>query len=307
MSFIETNIRPLIKNVRKTDLAWRYVLNLLPTIKYMISGNGRLDSIESEILRELDENGIVITTVSELFGDTSQFEELDSEVSRVLQLRKAEIEELRSVANDDTAIGSKTFILELLGGDVVFDERSIFARIALNNSLLNIADSYLRMTSKLRYYNVWQTFASSGAARESQLWHFDREDRLILKVFLYLDDVDEGAGPFTYAPGTHKKGRYRAIEPEYFVEGGVRRTTDEQMNAVFAEDKWISGIGKKGTLILADTRGFHKGGESRTKDRLMYTCMYTSPASESKRLINYPTDLDLSCLTPKQIRALQHK
>ncbi|MGB7201860.1 MAG: phytanoyl-CoA dioxygenase family protein [Pyrinomonadaceae bacterium] len=294
-------LRRFVKNI---DPVWRFYSNFSPTLRYMISGNGRLDSTQSEILRELDENGIVITTVSELFGDTSQFEELDSEVSRVLQLRKDEIEELRSMANDDTAIGSKTFILEVLGSDVVFDERSIFARIALNNSLLNIADSYLRMTSKLRYYNVWQTFASSGAARESQLWHFDREDRLILKVFLYLNDVDEGAGPFTYAPGTHKKGRYRAIEPESFVEGGVRRTTDEQMSEVFAEDKWIKGIGKKGTLILADTRGFHKGGESRTKDRLMYTCMYTSPASESRNLVSFSDDFDKNSLDRRQLGAL---
>lgn len=307
MNIIEKNIRSVVRNVKRSSLAWRYGLNLVPTIRYRTGGNGRPDSIERDILHSLDSNGIAITSVSELFGDTSQFEELDSEVSRILTSRKDEIDDLRSMANDETTIGKKTFNLEILGSEVTFDANTIFARLALNNSLLNIADGYFRMTTKLRYYNVWQTFASDGAARESQLWHFDREDRFILKVFLYLSDVDDGAGPFTYAPGTHKKGRCRSIEPAHFVAGGVRRTTDEQMRAVFPKDEWIKGTGKKGTLIFADTRGFHKGGESRTKDRLMYTCMYTSPASESKWLINYPTDLDLSSLTPKQIRALQHK
>lgn len=307
MNILEKNIRSLEKSLKKRDLVWRYGLNLRPTIRYVIGGNRRLDPIESKILRELDANGIAITTFSELFGDTSQFEELDSEVCRILNSRKDEIDDLRAVANDETAIGAKTFNLEILGSKVTFDKESIFSRMALNSSLLNIADSYFRMTTRLRYYNVWQTFASNGAPRESQLWHFDREDRFILKVFLYLTDVDEGAGPFTYAPGTHKKGRYNAIEPESFLEGGVRRTTDEQMRVVFPEDRWIPGIGKKGTLIFADTRGYHKGGEARTKDRLMFTCMYTSPASESKRLINYPKDLELSPLSQKQIRALQHK
>jgi hypothetical protein len=160
------------------------------------------------------------------------------------------------------------------------------------------------MHAKLRYYNVWKTFASTEQARESQLWHFDREDNYILKIFLYLDDVDEGAGPFTYAPGTHKKGKYRAIEPEYFLEGSVRRTTDDQMNAVFAEDRWIRALGKKGTIIFADTRGFHKGGEARTKDRLMYTCMYTSPASQSKNLIKFDENFDRSAMDTRQLRAL---
>ena len=79
------------------------------------------------------------------------------------------------------------------------------------------------------------------------------------------------------------------------------------MNAVYPEDKWVRAVGKKGTIIFADTRGYHKGGEARTKDRLMFTCMYTSPASESKRLIVYTEGLDLTTLTPQQRRALQHK
>jgi hypothetical protein len=160
------------------------------------------------------------------------------------------------------------------------------------------------MRAKLRYYNVWYTAASSVEARESQLWHFDREDNYILKVFLYLDDVDEGAGPFTYAPGTHRKGKHWGISPEFHLEGGVRRTTDDQMKKVYPEEKWIRAVGKKGTIVFADTRGYHKGGEARTKDRLMFTCMYTSPASESRQLLQVPSDLDVGALSKRQLRAL---
>jgi hypothetical protein len=88
------------------------------------------------------------------------------------------------------------------------------------------------------------------------------------------------------------------------MEGGVRRTTDDQMNAVFPKENWKKGTGKKGTIIFADTRGFHKGGEARTKDRLMYTCMYTSRASESKELLKIPSDLEASILSTEQLRNL---
>ena len=271
---------------------------------YRFAKTTGLTVAETRVINELDSAGIAISSVDKLFGSDLNLRELDSEVGRILEIRKDEIDSLRSLVDDESEIGSKTFNLEILDRELKFDAECVFARFALNRSLLNIANAYFGMYAKLRYYNVWQTFASNGLPRESQLWHFDREDNYILKVFLYLEDVDEGAGPFTYAPGTHKKGRYRNITPEYFFEGGVRRTTDDQMKAVFSEDQWIRALGKKGTIVFADTRGFHKGGEARTKDRLMYTCMYTSPASESKNLIKFGENFDRSTLDARQLRAL---
>jgi hypothetical protein len=158
----------------------------------------------------------------------------------------------------------------------------------VNPAIVKIADAYLQMYSRLRYYNVWYTFATNTAARESQLWHFDREDNYILKIFVYLRDVETGTGPFTYAPGTHRKGPHWNQKPDSFNENNVLRTADDQMNAVIPRERWICATGKKGTIVFADTRGYHKGGEARTDNRLMYTCMFTSPASDSKQLMRYP-------------------
>lgn len=300
---MNSRTRSIIKSVKKTDLVWRYGYNLSPTLDYKFKNKSRLSSVERSIIDTLNSDGIAITSVEELFEDQSQFQSLDTATKVLLENRKQEIDDLKTQVNDP-AIGSKTFNLEMLGSELTFDSESIFAQFALNPRLLNIANAYFQMYAKLRYYNVWKTFASQGMARESQLWHFDREDNYILKLFLYLDDVDEGAGPFTYAPGTHRKGRFRSIEPEFFMEGGVRRTKDEQMDAAFPKEKWKRGTGKKGTIIFADTRGFHKGGEARTKDRLMYTCMYTSQASESKELLRIPANIRGRDLTPDQLRNL---
>ena len=296
-------MRSIIKTIKKTDLVWRYGYNFSPSMDYKFYGKNSLSDTEKNVIDTLNSDGIAVTTVDELFGDGSEFQALDSATRILLEDRKAEIDSLKASVNDPD-IGSKTFNLEMLGSELTFDPESIFAGFALNSKLLNIANAYFQMYTKLRYYNVWKTFASQGCARESQLWHFDREDNYILKLFLYLDDVDEGAGPFTYAPGTHRKGRFCSIEPEFFMEGGVRRTTDKQMAAVFPKEKWRKGTGKKGTIIFADTRGFHKGGEARTKDRLMYTCMYTSRASESKELLTVPSDLNSDTLTTDQLRNL---
>ncbi|MGH9947778.1 MAG: phytanoyl-CoA dioxygenase family protein [Pyrinomonadaceae bacterium] len=299
------NIRALFAPFKRTELVWRYGLNFSPTLDYKLGRGGGLNAVEKGIVNTLDRDGIAFSSINELLADGSQFDELETATKNLLDAKTGEFENLRSRVNDESEIGNKTFNWEVLGSELSFDSGCAFARFGLNDTLLNVANAYFGMIAKLRYYNVWKTFASNGAARESQLWHFDREDNYILKMFLYLDDVDEGAGPISYAPGTHRKGSSRAIKPEYFIEGGVRRTTDEQMNAVFPKDRWVTGVGKKGTIVFADTRGFHKGGEARTKDRLMYTCMFTSPASQSKRLITFPPNLETDSLTDKQIRALQ--
>src|SRR5262249_40807299 len=149
------------------------------------------------------------------------------------------------------------------------------------DGILKVANSYLGMCARLRFYNVWQTFSTNAEARESQLWHRDREDRLIFKAFVYLEDVPEFAGPFTYALGSHPKGNEKR-KPRSFLEDGVERSTDAQMAEVIPPERWVSGVGQKGTIVFADTRGYHKGGLARTEDRIMYTCMFTSPASESR-------------------------
>lgn len=294
----------MLRSVKKTDFVWRYLFNRIPTRNYRFGNRKPLTAAECEIVERLDRDGIAVTTISSLFEDGSRFDELDFAVNKLLGDKKNDIVDLKLGAGNSSTIGVKTFNLEMLGSELMFNAADVFARFALSEPFLNIANAYLRMHALLRYYNVWYTAASSSTARESQLWHFDREDNYILKVFLYLDDVGEGGGPFTYAAGTHRRGKFRSIAPEYFDEGGVKRTTDEQMEKVFPRKEWIRCTGKKWTVIFADTRGFHKGGEARTKDRLMYTCMFTSPASESKQLIHFPSGMDTTDLSKREIGAL---
>lgn len=297
-------LRQLAKKGQKNELIWRYGFNFFPSFQYRFTHPFATDDEATEVVDQLNENGIAITSVNEFGGHVEYFSELESSVCGILESRKTEIEELRARADDTDAIGEKTFNVELLGSPFKFDSESTFARFSLQDAFLDIANAYLGMIARLRYFNVWYTFPTRSKARESQLWHFDREDNYILKVFMYLNDVDEGAGPFTYAPKTHRKGALWNIQPEHFHEGGVQRSTDEQMAAVVPKEKWIRATGKKGTIVFADTRGFHKGGEARTGERLMFTCMFTSPSSRSKALLNFQANDEYLNLSRRQRRAL---
>lgn len=242
------------------------------------------------MLSDLDRNGLAITSFARLFGSDQSFDELFNAFKDLQHSQSAALSEARANATVD-AIVKKNFIYEYLGRNPVINPQEVYARFALHDRILQIANAYLGMYTRLRYFNIWHTFANSGAPRQSQLWHRDREDRYILKVFVYLSDVDEGAGPFTYAAGTHAKGKIRRI-PESFLEGGVQRTTDNQMAQVVPMDHWIKAKGVRGTIVFADTRGYHKGGLARDRDRVMYTCMFTSPASESEEFLRRPARIE---------------
>lgn len=264
---------------------WKYGFNLKSTMAYLLDHTEPTGEA-ARILSELNQNGIAISSVDKLLPNSSLFGELCEQVDQLEQSFSPKLEAARLAANHDTE-SLKTFIFKLLGETPVLDPESVYARFALQPEILQIANAYFGMLTQLRYYNVWHTLASQSRARESQLWHRDREDHLILKLFVYFDDVDEGAGPFTYAPGTHRKGPIKQ-EPQTFMEKGVQRWQDEQMIPIVPAEKWIKALGKKGDIVFADTRGCHKGGLARTKDRLLYTCLFTSPTSQVAELFNRP-------------------
>lgn len=307
MSSLKSKLRKIIRSLRNWELIWRYGFNFLSTLEYALSETRSLTRAEESILTNLNRDGVAVTSIDMLLTDTSEFDRLGVAVEGLLKAREKEIAALGSQAADLTQIGSKTFNLELLGSELRFDSADVFCCFPLISPILNIANAYMRMYALLRYYNVWYTFATATAPRESQLWHFDREDNYILKVFVYLKDVGIGTGPFTYAPGTHRKGPHWNRKPESFSECNVQRTSDEQMNAVIPQEDWITATGKRGTIVFADTRGYHKGGAARDDHRLMYTCMFTSPASDSKRLLSFPDLSTFKALSRKQRFALNDR
>ena len=275
-------LRGLARVSRKRELTWRYGFNLAPTLRFQLHRPSLLGE-SARVLASLNRDGVAVTSDRALLGPSSCFSELTAEVLRLQDCLKDRIAAARLEAAATAEIGKKTFQLQYLGGAPALDPQSVCARFGLQPSILQIANAYFGMLTRMRYYNIWHNFASQTSPRESQLWHRDREDLYILKVFVYLSEVDAGAGPFTYAPGTHRKGRVRQ-EPEYSLEGDIRRSNDAQMAAIVPPDHWVTCRGGSGTIVFADTRGYHKGGLARERERILYTCMFISKASDVKDL-----------------------
>ena len=95
------------------------------------------------------------------------------------------------------------------------------------------------------------------------------------KSFVYLDDVDEGNGPFAYIPRTQKSHARRIVKQ---VRQGVSSTgfTPEELGGLLKQEVRITG--QAGTLILADVRGIHRGTPQVERSRsALVSYMFPEP------------------------------
>lgn len=259
--------------INRNAFTWRWLSNFGPTLAWRRS-RPDLPPEGARVLADLRRDGLARTSVDALGFRAGIWEELQSAVAAEESRQAAQIEEARRAPERE---GHKSYLIELLGRSPVLDPESVFVRMALDPAVLDIATSYFGMYVRLWQFNVWHNVPTRAAPRNSQLWHRDPEDRQILRIFIYLDDVGPGSGPLSYIPGSHALGR-RQIRPPAALEGSTLRTTDDQMERVVPRSDWATATGRKGDVWLVDTRGYHKGGHVAEKDRLAYNAMWVSAA-----------------------------
>lgn len=172
-------------------------------------------------------------------------------------------------------------------------------RLAIHPAILLVANQYLGLRSSLRAINLWVNRPTPERPTESQLWHRDGDDRMILKVFIYLVDVDMDNGPFWFIPGTHLR---RCISPGSVAE--PPRIDDQAMRMLIGDEQWKSFTGPSETIIFADTTGLHKGGKCDMRERILLTFEYVSGASPYPREFTLRSEGGLSGLNPQQVYAL---
>jgi hypothetical protein len=152
-------------------------------------------------------------------------------------------------------------------------------RACLSSYLLDVANTYLQMWSKLSYVDLWYTVPQAEGSERvaSQLWHYDFDDRHLLKAFLYLDDVDAATGPFEYVAGSQPGGRYHEVRP--WKPMGFGRVPEEDVQRQVPDGAIRTFTAPKGTLIFCNTSGLHRGGFATERPRVLATTTYCSPAS----------------------------
>jgi len=237
-----------------------------------------LDPVQTGIVDELRREGYAVVPISELVNDPAEWTELDAEATRFIAETEAELSREREGRESGLRRRpGKEFVVRKYSYDVELGLDDPWLRLGLNRRLLDIANTYLGMWTKLEYIDVWYTPPADESERKSsQRWHRDFNDRHLLKAFLYLVDVDEETGPFEYVPRSAPGSELDHLWP--WRPLGDNYPPDDELAAKI-EGKSVSFVAPKGTVIFCNTSGFHRGGFASGKPRALATVTYSSPAS----------------------------
>lgn len=114
--------------------------------------------------------------------------------------------------------------------------------------------------------------ALQGNLGSGQGWHRDSCIEHQYKAILYLSDVDSSCGPFQYY---HRSGNAaEIIEFEKNANVSVDQSRLDDYQASFDGDKINELCALEGTLILANTRGIHRGKPIENGRRYALTNYY---------------------------------
>lgn len=209
-----------------------------------------LSSADQEIVAAIERDGAYVTTLDALaLCDSAEIMQVGGD----LAARFAAEARAR-------AAGGQEFIyvpsLMLLDAPVLFGW-------GLQDRLLDIAEAYLGLPPA--YDGVCLNYTvADGREISTRKWHRDWEDRRMLKVAVYLHDVDEQGGPFQVIR-RHDSAQHDRNGFNYDLADDAalaKRLGTDFMQAV------LSCAGPRGTVIFTDTaRFFHRGIPAVARDR----------------------------------------
>jgi hypothetical protein len=235
----------------------------------------QLDETQQRVLSEVDAEGFSVVTFGDLFPE-EHWSEIEGMRDRFVAGTEADL----AAGGENVRVREgKEFVVRLhsYGVDIGLDDP--WFRACASHRMLDIANAYLRMWSKLEYIDVWYSVPQPASAERisSQRWHRDYNDKHLLKAFLYLVDVDPEMGPFQYIPGSQPGGPYADAWP--WSPLGQNYPTEEELAEKIPASAVHTFTAPKATLIFCNTAGFHRGGFSTTDPRVLATVTYSSPAS----------------------------
>ncbi len=158
----------------------------------------------------------------------------------------------------------------LLESDEILNQNVPTYRLGLNPALLDVAEAYLGepcfyMGCSLKREEVGPF---TGGTRQ---WHLDIEDDRMLRIIIYLNDVQDGGGPFQYIDAA----RSRLARSRLDYQSGY--LSDAVMRTVIDEDRWASAYGCPGMIVAFDgTRVFHRVARPEVASRFSLSLTYTS-------------------------------
>ena len=262
--FVVFPVRALCK-ARNVWLIWFWYLNRKGR-KAFNKNQPILNETEKRILEDLKRDGIATAHIEELFSGQNLLLKLQEYTKPLLSQPRSERAKSSFLH----------YLWERRSAELTWENP--FLPFALSKPVISVANSYFGMFTKFYYFMHALTIPVPAGSPEdtSQRWHRDPEDKKTCKMFLYLTDVNEEAGPFIYIKGSHYGGKWGKLFPCQLPKGGY--ISPDEVSKIIPDSDIKVCTGKAGTIIFCDTAGMHKGGYATKKERIMFTTGYHSTA-----------------------------
>ncbi len=274
MYSLKRTLKALYYAIKTHEPIWRAVVNRAACQAHA-THPVQLDAEQERILADLERDGIAVTHLDTLFPDTSFMASFDAFMNHHEPVELTD------------QFGKKKFLSHYWGIRPQIDTDNPFFQFAIHPKILNIANSYMRMWTKLKYFDLATALVvpPNTPPQFSQNWHRDPEDPRMVKVFVYMSDVDLGSGPFIYVKGSTRGKKFGHLFPQKPPEGSYPEASTLERSIPTSDITPM--IGRKGTVLFCDTTGLHKGGYATQRERTMFTCFYSAPSFHDETMYSY--------------------
>jgi hypothetical protein len=238
----------------------------------------KLDASELAIVEQFEQDGVYTTSLDALAIPDSQ---------QLLKAAQPITDELAQLSRAPSHAGKHT----LMATANQLTEHPEILYWGLSERILKIVECYLGLPVGYGGLSFYYSVAD-GRDAGPRIWHRDKEDWRMVKVAVYLNDVDESGGPYQCVKSATNSWLIETL-PKY---QGLVHTEMQQLLGNNSSDWLTSCIGKAGTVIFTDTaRCYHRGKPPIQTDRSAIFFHYFSSRPKN------PFYCDRSPLSSRQI------
>jgi hypothetical protein len=203
-------------------------------------------------LAALERDGVFVSSLEELGAGTELLPALDRLFA----------------ANAGTSAHAKDYVVHV--PDSAIDAAPAVLAWGLGEDILALCANYIGLPVAYRGVSVRRDIAN-GEWTGTRLWHRDSEDNRILKLIVYVNDVDAATGPFECVPKRFSPPTWRVN-----LQDGSR-VDERDFDRFVPQDRRVACTGPRGTVVIVDTCAvYHRGRLPEAKDRLTAFYCYNS-------------------------------